>query len=139
MTKCDGCYERVAVGIQPIFVTSYPLRCRHLRGAGHQPAVLAISTVVLVSAELIGRLLFCNLHMTVGWLLLVLSQLAMEGRKEEVDRLLGEFLLPWAERFCEPMCDRSALSAWLTVKRSSIWNTTAAIFAWPALRPALNP
>jgi DMSO reductase anchor subunit len=29
--------------------------------------------VVLVSAELIGRLLFHNLHMTVGLLLLVLS------------------------------------------------------------------
>jgi DMSO reductase anchor subunit len=36
--------------------------------------------VVLVGAELIGRLLFYNLHMTVGSLLLVLSQLAMEDR-----------------------------------------------------------
>jgi len=72
-TKCDGCYERVAVGLQPICVTSCPLRCRHLRGAGHQPTMLAVSTVVLVSAELIGRLLFHNLHMTVGLLLLVLS------------------------------------------------------------------
>jgi hypothetical protein len=99
--------------------------------------MLAVSTVVLVSAERIGRLLFCNLHMTVGLLLMVLGQPAMEGRKEEVDRLLGEFLLPWAERFCEPMYARSALSAWLTVKRSSIWNATAAIFTWPALRPVI--
>ena len=118
-----------------------------------------------------------------GLLLLVLGQLAIEGREEEVVRLLEEFLLPWAERFVEmlikgalhpfyskpaeltgltlnhwqakrgvvpceakpwpkrclsncamtitpaPMCVRSALSAWLTVKRSSIWNTTVAIFA----------
>jgi Fe-S-cluster-containing dehydrogenase component len=80
ITQCDGCYERVAVGLQTICVTSCPLRCRHLRGAGRQPAVLAISAVVLVGAELIGRLLFYNLHMTVGSLLLVLSQLAMEDR-----------------------------------------------------------
>lgn len=46
-----------------------------------------------------------------------------------MDRLLGEFLLPWAGRFCEPICAWSALSAWLKVKHSSIWNTTTAIFA----------
>jgi hypothetical protein len=42
--------------------------------------MLAVSTVVLVGAERIGRLLFCNLRVTAGLLLLVLSQLAMEGR-----------------------------------------------------------
>ncbi|WP_249977535.1 Tat proofreading chaperone DmsD [Vreelandella olivaria] len=38
-----------------------------------------------------------------GLLVLLLGQLAMEGREAGVDRLLGEFLLPWSGRYLEQL------------------------------------
>jgi TorA maturation chaperone TorD len=39
----------------------------------------------------------------IGLMLLLLGQLALEGREAGVDRLLGEFLLPWSGRYLEQL------------------------------------
>lgn len=42
-----------------------------------------------------------------GLLLLILGQLALEGHQPGVDRLLGEFLLPWSWRYLEQLEEHS--------------------------------
>ncbi|OUF75641.1 anaerobic dimethyl sulfoxide reductase chain B [Escherichia coli] len=91
MTKCDGCYSRVAEGKQPICVESCPLRalefgpievqvwrvvllcaglgcwlCPLIRRREPHVAGLVLGLILILGGEMIGRVLFYGLHMTVG-------------------------------------------------------------------------
>lgn len=68
----------------------------------------------------------------IGLLLLLLSQWAQEGQEAHVDRLLGEFLLPWSWRYLEQLEEYSPHSFYCTLARLSIvtlhqWQTERGI------------
>lgn len=52
-----------------------------------------------------------------GLLLLLLGQLALEGRETGVDRLLGEFLLPWSWRYLEQLEEHAPHPFYRTLAR----------------------
>lgn len=73
----------------------------------------------------------------IGLLLLLLSQLAQEDREAQVDRLLGEFILPWSGRYLEQLEEHAPHLFYRTLARlSSVtldqWQTERDIVPLPA-------